>query len=382
LVFHRPENVRYETVADPRIEDPRDALVRISRTSIVGSDLHVYGGFVPQLEPTILGQEFVGVVEEIGRDVGRLERGDRIAVPFAVACGRCWYCEHALTTQCEVSNAAHFGADGSTLIENGGGVFGYSSYYGGYPGGHAEFVRVPFADVGPRRIPDELTDDAALQLGSTLLTAHAAVSRGEVQAGDTVAVFGAGPVGLLTAKCAWLAGAGRVIAVDREPARLALAERAARSEALNLDTEDIPRVIREMTHGRGVDVAIDATGLEAHRSLLEKVSNVVSQQAGTLSAFKLAASAVRRGGRLSVIGAYLEDYDGFPLGQLADKALTVRFAQTTPHASLDALLEPLRSGRLVADDIITHRLALADGSDAFKLYRDKLDGCVKVVLTP
>jgi len=382
LVFHRPKHVSVDNVADPKIRDSTDAIIRVTLTAICGSDLHIYNGLFPQLKSFVLGHEFMGVVEEVGRGVTKLKKGDRVVVPFPVACGQCFFCARDLPVQCERSNREHYGPEGGLLNQKGGGLFGYTDLYGGYEGGQAEAVRVPFADVGPRKIPDELTDEDVLFLSDIFPTGYSAVDWSEMQGGETVAVFGCGPVGIMAQKVAWLRGAERVIGVDIEDYRLAMAERAARSETIHARKVNPIKAIREMTQGRGADVAIDAVGMEAHRSLWKKLTNVVHAQVGSIEALEACFSAVRRGGVVSVVGVYGMHYDNFPVGQIFDKGISVRMGQAPVHRYIDELIEIVKSGKVVLSDIITHRLPLSEAPHGYDIFNKKKDNCVKVVLKP
>ncbi|MFT3771656.1 MAG: zinc-dependent alcohol dehydrogenase [Minicystis sp.] len=382
LVFHKPGDVRVDTVADPQIKDPGDAIVRVTATAICGSDLHIYNGLIPQARPLVLGHEFMGIVEEVGPEVTKLKKGDRVIVPFPVACGHCFFCARELPGHCERSNPEHYGPEGGVLESKGGGLFGYTDLYGGYDGGQAELVRVPYADVGPRKVPTHLTDEQVLFLTDILPTGWTAIDWAELKGGETVVVFGCGPVGLMAQKAAWMRGAGRVIGVDREEYRLAKARQAAEAETINVEKADVVEAIRSMTDGRGADVCVDAVGMEPHRSVLEKVSNVLHAQAGSIDVIKLALRAVRRGGIVPIVGVYGTAYDSFPLGQVFEKGVKIRAGQAPAHKYIDELLKLVESGRLRADDIITHRLPLSRAPHAYEVFCKKLEDCVKVVLTP
>jgi S-(hydroxymethyl)glutathione dehydrogenase / alcohol dehydrogenase len=381
LVFHKPKDVRVEEVPDPRIEHPRDAILRVTSTAICGSDLHIYNGLVPQLGRMTLGHEFMGVVEEVGPEVTDLQAGDRVLVPFPMADGTCWFCTHGLPTACENTNRL-YGPEGALLKGKGAGMFGYTDLYGGKDGGQAEKVRVPFADHGPRKVPDGLKDEQALFLTDILPTAWQAVQWGGVQEGDTVAVFGCGPVGLLAQRVAKSKGASKVIGVDVQDDRLDMARRLMGSVPVNANEEDVDDFIRGQTEGRGADVCIDAVGMEADRNVLEKASAVVHLQRGTMKVLRHCLGSVRRGGRVSVVGVYGTSFDNFPLGQLFDKGLTLRGGQANVHEVVDELLEHVKAGRLRADDIITHVRPLDDAPEMYDLFNRKEDGCVKVVLKP
>lgn len=382
LVFHAPKKITVDTVPDPRLEATTDALLRVTSTAICGSDLHIYNGFFPQKKPLTMGHEFMGVVMEVGKDVKKIKPGDRVVVPFPVACGHCWFCEHGLQPNCEVSNKDNYGPEGGLLEQKGGGLFGYTDLYGGYAGGQAQYVRVPFADVGPRKVPDSLSDEQALFLTDIFPTGYMAIDWAKPAAGDTIVVLGCGPVGLMAMKSAWLRGAGRVIGVDRENYRLQRAGEVAKAETLNFEDVDVAERVREMTNGRGADVVVDAVGLEAHRTPLKKLTNVLHAQAGSMDALRTAIRTVRRGGTVSIVGVYGLPYDNFPLGQLFDKGISLKMGQAPVHAVIDRLLEYVIAGRVRLDDVISHRLPLEDGPRAYELFCKKQDDCVKVVLRP
>lgn len=265
-VFHAPKTITCDTVDDPRIQAPRDAIIKVTSTAICGSDLHIYNGGIPQPRPMVLGHEFMGIVEEVGPEVKNLKRGDRVVVPFPIACGHCFFCNHDFPGNCENSNPEHYGPEGALLDQKGGALFGYTDLYGGYDGGQAEFVRVPYADYGPRKVPDSLTDEQVLFLTDIFPTGYTGVDWGEVKGGETVVIFGAGPVGLMAAKAAWLRGAKRVVNVDVEAYRLQKARDTAKSETILWEQgegdKNVIAQIRDMTEGRGADVCIDAVGFE------------------------------------------------------------------------------------------------------------------------
>lgn len=382
LVFHKPRKVSVDTRPDPTIQNSTDAIVRVTSTAICGSDLHIYNGFIPQKEPFVLGHEFMGIVEEVGKSVFNLKKGDRVVVPFPISCGACFFCQHDLPGHCEDSNPEKYGPEGDVADQKGGGLFGYTDLYGGYDGGQAQFARVPYADVGPRIITSSLSDEEVLFLTDIFPTGYTAIDWAGVKGGETVAVFGCGPVGLMAMKSAWLRGAAQVIGVDILDYRLATAKRTANARVINSKENDPAEVIRSLTQGRGADVCVDAVGLEADRSLLEKLGTIVHMQAGSINAFKAAASAVRRGGVLSVVGVYGMPYDNFPLGQLFDKGLTVKFGQAPVHKYIEELIPLVEEGKIKLNDIISHRLPLDAAPDAYRMFDKKEDDCVKVVLTP
>lgn len=382
LVFHTPKHVSVDNVPDPKIEDARDAVIRVTATAICGSDLHIYNGAFPQPKPMVLGHEFMGVVEEVGAEVKNLKRGDRVVVPFPIACGRCWFCEGGFPTQCETSNAAHYGPEGGLLTEKGGALFGYTDLYGGYRGGQAQYARVPFADYGPRIVPEQLKDEQALFLTDIVPTAYSGLKWAELQPGETVAVIGCGPVGLMAQKLARAMGASLVVGVDVLPYRLETARRTAGSEVVDASKTDAAEEIRRLTHNRGADVVIEAVGMEPQRGILKKVANVLHMQRGSIDAVELAFRAVRRSGRVSIMGVYGTTYDNFPLGQMMDKGLRVQTGQATVHNFIDELIGMVSSGKIKPDDIISHRLPLAQAPHAYRIFNAKEEDCVKVVLNP
>jgi len=385
LVFHQPGKVSVDTVPDPSIEKADDIVVRVTSTAICGSDLHIYNGFLPQVKPMILGHEFMGIVEEVGERVTKLQRGDRVVVPFPIACGGCFFCSHDLPGHCENSNPEKYGPEGGLLDQKGGALFGYTELYGGYDGGQAEFVRVPYANNGPRKVESDLSDEQLLFLTDILPTGYAGIDWAQPKGGETVAVFGCGPVGLMAQKVAWQKGASRVIGIDTQPYRLEAAQRTASAETLNaaeLSDTEIVQAIRDMTDGRGADICVDAVGMECDRNLLDKLSNVMHAQVGSIKALKTAISAVRRGGWVTVLGVYGVPYDNFPLGQIFDKGISMRFGQSTPQRDIDELLQWVQQGKIQLDDIISHRLPLQDAAYAYDIFNKKEDSCVKVVLKP
>lgn len=382
VVFQAPKKVSVENEPDPKLEHPRDAIVRVTATAICGSDLHIYNGAFPQVGSLVLGHEFMGIVEEVGSEVRNLQPGDRVIVPFPIACGRCWFCEHQWPTHCENSNKDHYGPEGGLLSQKGGGLFGYTDLYGGYRGGQAQFVRVPFADSGPRKVPEGLGDEQALFLTDILPTAYAGLRWAEVQPGETVAVWGCGPVGLMALKLAGVMKAGKVIGVDILPYRLDTARRTAGAEVVNAAETDPVEAVRSMTDGRGADVVIEAIGMEVDRNVLKKLANVLHMQRGSITAIERSFSAVRRGGRVSILGVYGTPYDNFPLGQLFDKGLRVQAGQAPVHVYVDELMALVRDGKVRGDDIISHRLPLSEAPRAYDIFNRKEDDCVKVVLDP
>ncbi len=381
LVFHNPKDVRVETVEDPRIEESEDAIIRVTSTAICGSDLHIYNGMFPQPRNMVLGHEFMGIVEEVGSRVTRVKKGDRVVVPFPVACGHCNFCAMELPTHCENSNP-HYGPEGELLKGKGGALFGYTDLYGGYDGGQAEYVRVPYANHGPRVVPEGLTDEQILFMTDIFPTGWSAIDWAELKGGETVVVFGCGPVGIMAQKSAWLKGAGRVIGVDIQPYRLEMARKSAKVETLNAHEVDVVEAIREMTGGYGADVCVDAVGMEAERTFFEKALNVVQLEKGSMKVLERCFDSVRRGGVVTVVGVYGTPYNNFPLHQLFDKGIKLMGGQAWVHRYIDHLISLVQDGKVVLDDIITHKVPLSQAPRMYDIFNKKEDNCVKVVLNP
>lgn len=381
-VFHKPKDIRFEAVEEPKIEDARDAIVKVTSTAICGSDLHIYNGMFPQIRNMILGHEFMGVVEATGNQVKNLQAGDRVVVPFPIACGTCFFCNHGLPGHCENSNPDHYGPEGAMLKDKGGGLFGYTDLYGGYNGGQAEYVRVPYADYGPRKVPAGMPDEQVLFLTDIFPTGYTAVDWAGVKGGEVVAVFGCGPVGLMAQKVAWVRGASRVIGLDIQDYRLQIARKICKSETINVKEGNAVERIRDMTYGRGADVCIEAVGMEADRGILDKTAAILKLEKGTISALRMACSAVRRGGFVSIVGVYGYNYDNFPLAQIFDKGIALRAGQAPVQYYIDELLRWVVDGKIKLDDIITHKLPLSEVARAYDIFNKKEDGCLKIVLKP
>lgn len=382
VVFHHPGKMQVDNVPDPKLEKADDVIVKVTATAICGSDLHIYNGFIPQAKPMVMGHEFMGIVEEAGSEVTSVKKGDRVVVPFNISCGHCFFCQIGQTPHCEHSNPEKYGPDGGILKDKGGGLYGYTDLYGGYDGGQAQYARVPYANFGPRKVSDAFTDEQVLFLTDIFPTGYRGIDWAQMQGGETVAVFGCGPVGLMAQKVAWIMGAKRVIGIDKQEYRLEAARRTAKSETLNFEKLDAVAAIREMTDGRGADICVDAVGMEADRTTMDKVSNALHLQGGSLNAFDLCASAVRRGGKITILGVYATPYSSFPLGQLFDKGVSLFMGQAQVQPCIDELLTWVEDGRIVLDDIISHRLPIEQAPHAYEIFRDKKDNCVKVVLNP
>ena len=383
LRIHGMRDVRVDTVDDPEIHESRDAIIRVTSTAICGSDLHIYNGSLPQPTPQTLGHEFMGIVEEVGKGVTNLRRGDRVVVPFPVACGHCLFCNHDLPGHCENSNPDHYGPEGGLLTEKGGALFGYTSLYGGYDGGQAEYVRVPYANYGPRKVPDNLTDEQVLFLTDIFPTGYSGIDWANVKGGEIVAIFGSGPVGIMAAKSAWLRGASRVIIVDTQQYRLDMARKSANAETILWEShQQVVDEIRSKSNGRGADVCVEAVGFEHDRNILDRAKSVVNLEKGSDKVVLACISAVRRGGFVSILGVYATPFDNFPLGQIFDKGIIIQAGQAPAHKHIDKLLKHVSDGDVKLDDIITHRLPLSQAPHGYDIFRHKKDGCVKVVLKP
>ncbi|UAY53088.1 zinc-dependent alcohol dehydrogenase [Ferruginibacter albus] len=383
-VIHGPKKVTCDIVDDPILKDNTDVILKVTATAICGSDLHIYSGGFPQPRPMVLGHEFMGIVEEVGKGIKNLKRGDRVVVPFPIACGTCFFCNHDLPGHCENSNPENYGPEGGLITEKGGALFGYTDLYGGYDGGQAEYVRVPYADYGPRIVPDNLTDEQVLFLTDIFPTGYSGIDWGQVNGGETVAIFGAGPVGIMTAKSAWLRGAARVVIVDTLQYRLDKAKIAANCETILWDTDakEVIEQIRAITEGRGADVCVDAVGFEPDRSILDRAKAVVNLEKGSPKVLEACMSAVRRGGFVSVLGVYPTPYDNFPVGQFFDKGINLRGGQAPAQKHIDKLLSYVAEGKVILDDIITHRLPLSQVAHAYDIFKNKKEDCVKIVLDP
>lgn len=376
MSYQGPYRIRLVDKPYPEIEHPKDAIIRVRRAAICGSDLHLYHGLVPDTRVgTTFGHEFTGIVEEVGSAVENLNPGDHVLVPFNIACGSCFYCEQGLVSCCDNTNP-----NSATV----GGIYGYSHTTGGYDGGQAEYVRVPFADVGPMKIPEGMHEEDALLLTDVFPTGYQAAEMGEIEDGDTVVIFGAGPVGLLAAKSCWLFGAGRVIVVDKERYRLEFAEKFALCETIDFtDVDDVVLTIKKMTDWRGADVCIDAVGAEADGSFFQTLTGVrLKLQAGAATALGWAINSVRKGGHVSVVGVYGPTFNTVPMGNVLNKGLTLRASQANVRPHLPDLIKYVLEGRVSPKDIITHRVPLEEVAEAYHIFSSKLDGCIKPVLIP
>jgi threonine dehydrogenase-like Zn-dependent dehydrogenase len=385
VCWYGKHDVRVKTVDDPQLLNPRDAIVRVTTTTICGSDLHLYDGHMPSMQKgDVLGHEFMGEVAALGSAVTTLKVGDRVVVPFAIACGRCFFCKASLTSLCDNSNPSAAAAD-ALYGFSGAGLFGYSHLFGGYAGGQAEYVRVPFADVGPVKVPKALTDEQVLFLSDILPTGYMAAENCGIQPGATVAVWGCGPVGQFAIRCAFHLGAERVLAVDRVGARLAMAAGIG-AEVIDFSCEDVTGRLTEMTAGRGPDACIDAVGLEAYGksvdAIYDRVKTTMMLAMDRPTALRQAIQACRKGGTVSIPGVYGGLLDKIPIGAAFAKGLTLRMGQTHVHRYMRPLLDLVEKGVIDPTFVITHILSLEDAPDAYELFKRKEDGCVKVVLKP
>ena len=373
--YRGPRRVRIQEKPMPAIEHPRDAIVRVTRSCICGSDLHLYHGMVPDTRVGMtFGHEFCGVVEEVGSAVENLKSGDRVLVPFNIACGQCHFCKQGLFGNCHESNAQ------ATAV---GGIFGYSHTAGGYDGGQAEYVRVPYADFGPTIIPDWMDQDDAVLLTDVVPTGYQAAEMGGIQKGDTVVVFGAGPVGLLAARSAWLFGAGRVIVIDHVEYRLEFARTYCPAEVYDFREIGDPVVFIKKITDLGADVCIDAVGADASGNGWHTLfGKTLKLEAGNAVPLNWAINAAKKGGTVSVVGVYGPTGNMIPIGNVVNKGLTIRANQASVKRHLPKLIEHVREGRIDPKGIITHRMPLEEVAEAYHLFSSKLDGCIKPVLVP
>jgi threonine dehydrogenase-like Zn-dependent dehydrogenase len=387
LCWYGKHDVRVENVPDPKILNKRDAIIRVRATAICGSDLHLYDGYIPSMmKGDILGHEFMGEVVEVGPECGGLSVGDRVVVPFTIACGNCFYCKQSLWSLCDNSNPNAWMAE-TAYGHSGSGLFGYSHMLGGYAGGQAEYVRVPFADVGAFKVPDGLSDEQVLFLTDIFPTGYQAAEQANIRPGDVVAIWGAGPVGQFTVKSAFLLGAERVIVIDHYPERLRMAVESSGAEAINYEDEaSVYETLRDLTGGRGPDVCIDAVGLEAHGhgvgAMYDYVKANLWMATDRPNALRQAINACRKGGTVSIPGVYGGLLDKFPLGAAFAKGLTMRMGQTHVHRYVRPLLERIERGEVDTTFLITHRARLQDAPEMYSAFKNDQDRCIKVVLKP
>jgi threonine dehydrogenase-like Zn-dependent dehydrogenase len=386
LAWHGKGDIRCDSVPDPKILHDRDAIIRVTACAICGSDLHLYDGVIPSMKSgDIVGHETMGEVVEVGSANRKLKVGDRVVVPFTISCGECFFCQRGLYSGCERSNPNKAMAE-KLWGHSPAGLFGYSHLLGGYSGGQAEYLRVPYADIGPLKVPDHLTDEQVLFLSDIFPTGYMAADFCNIQPEDTIAIWGCGPVGQMAIRSAFLLGAGRVIAIDTVPERLALAS-AAGAETLDFRKEDIYDRIQQLTHGRGADACIDAVGTEPNTmasfdSVLDRVKVATFMGTDRPHVLRQAIHCCRNFGTVSIVGVYGGFLDNIPMGSAINRGLTFRMAQTPVQHYLPILLERIEKGEIDPSFVITHRGNLEDGPDLYNTFRDKKDGCIKVVLKP
>lgn len=386
LTWHGKSDIRCESVPDPKIEDGRDAIVKVTACAICGSDLHIYDGVIPSMQSgDIVGHETMGEVVEVGKDNSKLKVGDRVVIPFTISCGECFFCKRGFYSGCERSNPNREQA--AKLWGNSpAGLFGYSHLLGGFSGGQAEYIRVPYADVGPIKVPDGMPDEQVLFLSDIFPTGYMAADFCNIQKGDTIAIWGSGPVGQMAIRSAFLLGAERVIAIDTVPERLSLAKNAG-AETLDFMEEDIYDRIMEMTSGRGADACIDAVGTEAATtasfdSMLDRVKVATFMGTDRPHVLRQAIHCCRNFGTVSIVGVYGGFLDKIPMGSAINRGLTFRMGQTPVQHYLPQLMQRIEKGEIDPSFVITHRGSLEDGPELYKTFRDKQDGCIKVVLKP
>lgn len=384
LTYHGAKDVRVETVPDPVLTTTDDLLLRVTATAICGSDLHIYRGKIPGMQSgDVLGHEFMGIVEEVGSGVTDLRRGDRVVIPFVIACGSCFYCNKTLFAACETTNSGRGAIVNKKTATSGAGMFGYSHLYGGYAGGQAEYVRVPQANVGPLKIPDVLSDEQVLFLSDILPTGYQAAVNAQIVPGSTVAIFGAGPVGLMSALSARFLGAEQVFMIDHNAYRLEFARATYGVIPINFDKDDDPaEIILNATNGHGVDATIEAVGFEAKGSALETALTAMKLEGSSGKALRQCIAATRRGGVVSVPGVYAGFIHGFLFGDAFDKGLTFKMGQTHVQKHMPELLEHIANGTLKPEVIISHRMKLEDAARGYEMFEKREDDCRKVVLTP
>ncbi|MEX2573915.1 MAG: zinc-dependent alcohol dehydrogenase [Balneolaceae bacterium] len=387
LCWHGKGDVRVNNVPDPEIINPRDAIIKVTSTAICGSDLHLYNGIMPGMkEGDIIGHEFMGEVVEVGSKNKKLKKGDRVVVPFTISCGSCYYCQKGIYSLCDNSNPNEEIAQ-KVMGHSPAGLFGYTHMLGGYAGGQAEYVRVPFADVGPIKVSSDLEDEQVLFLSDVFPTGYMAAENAEIEPGDTVAVWGAGVVGQFAVKSAWMMEAGRVIAIDRLPSRLRKVEEQSGAETINFEEEDVYETLMEMTAGHGPDRCIDAVGTEAHAggsmdAILDRAKQMAYLATDRPHVLRETIRCCRKGGTISLPGVYVGYADKIPVGAMMNKNLTLKGGQTHVQRYLEPLLKKIEQEEIDPGFVVTHRLKLDEAPDAYETFRTKEDECLKVVLTP
>lgn len=376
VTFQGAKDIQVKEVQDPVLHDQDDIIVRITSTAICGSDLHIYQGALPAEKDYVIGHEPMGIVEEVGPGVTRVKKGDRVVLPFNISCGHCFYCENDMESQCDNSNR--------NPEYDTGAYFGFTDRYGDYPGGQAEYLRVPYGNFMPFVIPEscELEDEAVLFMSDVLPTAYWSVENSGMKPGDTVIVLGCGPIGLMTQKFAWMKGAKRVIAVDYEPYRLNHAKKMNQVEICNFDEhKDTGLFLREATQG-GADVVIDCVGMDGKKNPLEAVGQKLKLQGGTLSALEIGIQAVRKFGTIQVTGVYGSKYNMFPLGDIFERNISLKMGQAPVIHYMPMLFDMINQGKFDPTEIVTHKVPLAEASEAYKIFNEHNDNCIKVVLKP
>ena len=387
LTWHGKGDIRCEQVHDPRIEHDRDVIIKVTACAICGSDLHLMNGYMPTMESgDVLGHETMGEVIEVGKAHSKFKVGDRIVVPFNISCGECFFCRKGLFSLCDRSNPNADKA-AKAMGHSAAGLFGYSHMTGGYAGGQAEYLRVPYADVGPIRVPDGLDDEKVLFLSDIFPTGYMAAENAEIESGDTVAIWGCGPVGQFAIQSAWMLGAGRVIAIDKVPERLEMAKAVGRAETLDFSAVKIYDALMDLTDGRGPDRCIDCVGLEADAlasldSMIDKAKATLYMATDRPHVLREAIYCCRKGGTISVPGVYVGLIDHIPFGAAMNKGLTFRMGQTHTQRYLEPLLKKVEAGEIDPSFVITHRASLNEGPELYKTFRDREDGCIKVVMRP
>ena len=386
LCWHGRHDMRIDTVDDPTLEDPTDIIIKVTTSGICGSDLHLYNGLMPAMKPgDVIGHEPMGVVVEVGSEVKRFVKGDRVVVPFTISCGQCWYCDHTLFSLCDESNPNAEMAR-KNMGHSPAGLFGYSHMLGGFPGGQAEYLRVPYADVGPIKVPEGLTDEQVIFLSDIFPTGYQGALNAEIEPGDTVAVWGCGPVAQFAIQSAWMLGAGRVIAIDRVAERLEMARTHGRAETIDFEQQDVYDTLMEWTQGRGPDRCIDAVGAEAHSaSGVKQVFNALKEaahlEANRPYALQEAIKCCRKGGTVSIPGVYIDSME-VPMGPAMNKGLTFKMGQTHMQRYLEPLMQKIVDGEIDPSFVITHTVSLEDAPDAYATFDKKEDDCIKVIIKP
>ncbi|GAB6259275.1 zinc-dependent alcohol dehydrogenase [Peribacillus sp. NPDC055009] len=376
VTFQGAKDIQVKQVEDPKLQQKDDIIVRVTSTAICGSDLHIYQGALPTHKDYVIGHEPMGIVEEVGPEVTKVKKGDRVVLPFNISCGHCYYCEHDMESQCDNSNP-------NEAVDTGG-YFGFTERYGNYPGGQAEYLRVPYGNFMPFVIPEscELEDEALLFMSDVLPTAYWSVENAGVKKDDTVVVLGCGPIGLMAQKFAWMKGAKRVIAIDNLPYRLNKAKQMNKVEAYNFDEyNDMGSYIKEITSG-GADVVIDCVGMDGKKSTIEAIEQKLKLQGGTLSAIEIALNAVRKFGTIQLTGVYGSKYNMFPLGNLFERNINLKMGQAPVIHYMPKLFDKITAGEFDPTEIISHKVPLEKASEAYQIFNDHEDECIKVVLKP